>query len=678
MENGLNNSITGLKGVGAKRAETLQKLGIETIGDLLDYYPRTYLDLSNTVKIREIIDGEPAAVRATLVTDVSVKKTGRGGSLTLYSFIVSDGADTMQITLFNQKYTAEKLMRGGEYIFYGKGEVTGFFKTIKSPLIELPDNAAIMPVYPLSAGVTQKFLRSSTRAALDSCSEHIKETLPDRIIKKYCILSRKEAYEKIHFPKTLADSESALRRFVLEELLYFILGISVLKKKNRKRVSVPLSSPVDMSVFYSALSFELTNAQKRVINECLEDLKRPVSMTRLVQGDVGSGKTVVAAAIMFYAKMCGGQSAMMAPTEVLAVQHHENLSALFSKLGVTCALLTGSTGAAERRRIREGILSGEIDILIGTHALIQKDVSFKKLSLVIADEQHRFGVNQRSALTEKGENPHTLIMSATPIPRTMALILYGDLDVSVIDELPKGRQKISSFVVNSQSHEKMYGYLREQIMQGRQAYVVCPLIEENDESETRSVIEFSEQLAEKYLRGINICYLHGKMPPKEKEAVLKNFAEGKISVLVSTTVIEVGINVPNATVMIIENAEKFGLSQLHQLRGRVGRGSHKSWCFLVTDHQGQTRSRLENFCKTTDGFEISRQDLELRGPGDLFGSRQHGLPGLRLASLADMDSLRDAQQIASEIAAQKGWYSLPENAEIAAAVVRLFGKTTVV
>ena len=678
MENGLNNKITCIKGVGAKRAETLAKLGIETVGDLLDYYPRAYLDMSKTVPIREITDGEPAAVRATLITDVSVKRTGRGGSLALYSFFVSDGVDSMQITLFNQKYTAEKLMRGGEYIFYGKGEVTGFFRTIKSPIIEPADNASVFPVYPLSAGINQKMLRTSVRAALNEYSGLIKETLPDEIIEKYGLIGRKEAYENIHFPENAEDSKKALHRFVIEELLYFILGLSVLKKKNRKRVSKPLTCPVDMSVFYSSLSFELTGAQKRVINECIEDMRRPLSMTRLVQGDVGSGKTVVAAALMYYAKMCGAQSAMMAPTEVLAVQHHSNLSSLFKKLGITCALLTGSTGAAERRRIKEGILSGKIDILIGTHALIQKDVAFKDLALVIADEQHRFGVNQRSALTEKGENPHTLIMSATPIPRTMALILYGDLDVSVIDELPAGRQKISSFVVNSAAHEKMYGYLREQIMAGRQAYVVCPLIEENDESETRSVIEFSEQLAEKYLKYINIAYLHGKMPAKEKETVLRKFSEGEISVLVSTTVIEVGINVPNATVMIIENAEKFGLSQLHQLRGRVGRGSKKSWCFLVTDLGGQSRSRLENFCKTTDGFEISRQDLELRGPGDLFGSRQHGLPGLRLASLADMDSLHDAQQIASEITSKKGWYSLPEYSEIASAVVRLFGKTTVV
>jgi ATP-dependent DNA helicase RecG len=678
MEKDLNSDITYLKGVGSKRAETLRRLGIFTVADMLSYYPRTYVDMSSTVLISEIEDGQPAAVRATLTTDVSARRAGSGGKLSVYSFMASDGKDTMKITLFNRKYDAEKLERGKEYVFYGKGEAIGFFKTIKNPVIEPSDSAAIFPVYPLTANISQKILRSCVRSALDSCLDGIKETLPEYILEKYSLPTLKEAYKNIHFPSDISMAENARRRFVEEELITFILGLSVLKRKNRKRVSIPLDSDVDMSVFGAALPYELTNAQKRVIDECIRDMKRPFAMTRLVQGDVGSGKTAVAAALIYYAKMCGRQSALMAPTEVLAVQHYHGLSPLFEKLGIKVALLTGSASASEKKRIKESVESGDTDVLIGTHAIIQKDVFFDKLSLVIVDEQHRFGVNQRNLLTQKGENPHTLIMSATPIPRTMALILYGDLDVSVIDELPAGRQKVSSFVVNTQSHEKMYSFLREEVLKGRQAYVVCPLIEENDESETASVVEFSQQLAEKYLRYINIAYLHGKMPAKEKDDVLKRFASGEISVLVSTTVIEVGINVPNATVMIIENAEKFGLSQLHQLRGRVGRGSKKSWCFLVTDMQGQTLERLENFCKTNDGFEISRQDLELRGPGDLFGARQHGLTGLKLASLADMRSLTDAQNIAAEITSQKDWYTLPEYSGIAEAVVRLFGRTTVI
>jgi len=679
MEDNLLKSVTAIKGIGSHRAEALENLNIRTLRDIFDYYPRAYLDMKNLTPIANLRDGETAAVKARLETGVLEKKTGLGGKLTLYSFVVSDGDEEMSLTLFNQKFTAQKLEEGKEYIFFGKAEVIGFHKTIKNPIIEPADGAEIKPVYPLTAGVSQNLLRNSIKIALDGYIDSVSETLPEEIVSEFSLMSIKEAYKSIHFPQSTEDAEKARKRFITEELLYLILGMNILKKKNRKRTSMPLDKPVDMKVFTDSLPFSLTNAQKRVISECLNDMKKPFAMARLLQGDVGSGKTAVAAALMFYTSMCCGQSALMAPTEVLAIQHYENLKELFGKLNIKTALLTGSTKAAERKKTLEELKSGEISILIGTHALITKDVEFSRLSLVIADEQHRFGVNQRSALTEKGENPHVLIMSATPIPRTMALILYGDLDVSIIDELPAGRQKISSFVVGSDKHEKMYGYLREQVLAGNQAYVVCPNVEDSEnDAEIRSVIGFSEELAEKYLAGINVAYLHGKMAPKEKESVMKRFAEGEIKVLVATTVIEVGINVPNATVMIVENAERFGLSQLHQLRGRVGRGTKKSWCFLVTDFKGTVLERLENFCKTTDGYEISKQDLELRGPGDIFGSKQHGLPELKLASLTDMETLSQAQQIAVKITETKSWYTKPENAKIAEAVVRMFGKTTVV
>jgi ATP-dependent DNA helicase RecG len=586
----------------------------------------------------------------------------------------------MEVLFFNGTYLLPQFKTGLSFRFFGKvkceyGRVSMFHPSYARSDGEVQEG--ILPVYPLTRGLVQKDVRHLSAAALEMAGD-IPETLPVAAISSANLCGIDYAYRNIHYPEGDDQFRAARYRLVYEELFYLDTALALSRTrggKGRKGRSFDISAAKE---FTDRLPYKLTNAQSRALSEILSDMNSDKAMNRLVQGDVGSGKTAVAAALIYYAKMCGRQSALMAPTEVLAVQHYHGLSPLFEKLGIKVALLTGSASASEKKRIKESVESGDTDVLIGTHAIIQKDVFFDKLSLVIVDEQHRFGVNQRNLLTQKGENPHTLIMSATPIPRTMALILYGDLDVSVIDELPAGRQKVSSFVVNTQSHEKMYSFLREEVLKGRQAYVVCPLIEENDESETASVVEFSQQLAEKYLRYINIAYLHGKMPAKEKDDVLKRFASGEISVLVSTTVIEVGINVPNATVMIIENAEKFGLSQLHQLRGRVGRGSKKSWCFLVTDMQGQTLERLENFCKTNDGFEISRQDLELRGPGDLFGARQHGLTGLKLASLADMRSLTDAQNIAAEITSQKDWYTLPEYSGIAEAVVRLFGRTTVI
>ena len=643
METDLTKKVDTLKGIGPKRADALKKLGIITLRDLLFYFPRTYTDLSDVKSLEDIFDGETAAVRGHIISEVKTKRAGQGGRLTITKFVVRSGSVEMSVTLFNQKFLADKLDRGCEYLFYGKIVKTGIFYEMKSPRIEPVEEGVIQPVYSISEGIPQKMIRNSVRDVLNSYISSVEETLPKIVREKFGLLSLREALEKIHLPQEQADIENARRRFIYEELFLFRLGLSRSKIQRIKKRSLPINAPRSViDDFYRLLPYAPTNAQRRVISECVRDMGRNSAMARLVQGDVGSGKTTVAAALFCYAAKAGFQSCMMAPTEVLAIQHFKSLQPLLEKAGLTSALLTGSTPQSERKTLLAKLKSGEIDLLIGTHAVIQKGVDFAKLGLAVTDEQHRFGVNQREMLSEKGENPHVLVMSATPIPRSMALIMYGDLDVSVIDELPAGRQKISTFLVGTDYHERMYNYLRNEVMNGCQAYVVCPLVEDSDGlDDVVSVKSFWEKLTSEWLRYLNVAFLHGKMKSAEKEQILKDFSEGKIRVLVSTTVIEVGINVPNSTIMIIENADRFGLSQLHQLRGRVGRGSKKSYCFLVSD-SNSAKERLEKFCSTNDGFLISRMDLEQRGPGDFFGSRQHGLPDFAMASLADMKGLDEA------------------------------------
>lgn len=670
----LYEKVSVLKGVGKRREQTLSSVGILTLYDLLNYFPRKYRDLSETTLIRDLCAGEIYAVTAKVLSDVDMKKTRSG--LDMYTFIVSDGSADMTVNLFNQAYLAGKLEKGKTFIFYGKVQYFGLGKAMSSPQIELPENAGIIPVYPLVKGLTQKLLRGLMKEALAKCSEEFLPAVPEDIINEYELLPLRDAFENIHFPRSNEMLADAKRRLVFEEFFEFSVGVGALKRRTGNARSISLNRQTDMKKFYDTLPYELTGAQKRVIRECLSDMKKSVPMSRIVQGDVGSGKTVVAAALMYYTVKNGSQACMMAPTEILALQHYNTLSSIFESFGIRSALLTGSTPKKKRSDILSSLINGDTDILIGTHAVIQSNVSFKNLALAITDEQHRFGVVQRSELSEKGLAPHRLVMSATPIPRTLALIMYGDLDISVIDELPPGRKKISTFLVDSSYHVKMYKYLRAEISSGAQAYVVCPLVEDAEDDSVKSAVEYASELTSLILRGVPVKYLHGRMSAAEKEKALLEFKENKISVLVSTTVIEVGVDVPNASIMVIENAERFGLSQLHQLRGRIGRGAKKSYCFLVSDTESSlARERLEAFCKTTDGFEISRKDLELRGPGEFLGKNQSGNGMFRMGNLVtDMKVLEQAQSAAEKLWKINGWYKKEEYSLLRKAVSRMFSR----
>lgn len=666
--------LTSLCGVGKKRAELFGTLGLKTVADLFSFFPRTYIDLSNPVPISSLQDGENAVVFARVISPVRVARVK--GNRTLYKFMVSDGTANLQITLFNQEYTAQKMKEGLSFIFYGQSVLTGRRFEMTSPLIEDENNAVIVPVYRLTKGLSQHILRKTVDVALNQYLADVSEILPDCILKKYELMPVRAAYVCIHHPPDMESLHRAQMRFVFEELFLFMLGVCTIRTARQMRAGTPMVKPCDMQVFFSSLPYTFTAAQKRAFDECVADLQKQTPMARMIQGDVGCGKTAVAAAVLYYVAKNGKQGCLMAPTEILAVQHYDFFQPLFAQHGLCCRLLTGSTKSAERKEILSDLQSGRIDLLIGTHAVIEDRVVFKDLALTVTDEQHRFGVGQRSKLTGKGL-AHTLVMSATPIPRTLAFIIYGELDVSVIDELPPGRKPVSTFLVGTDYHVRMYRYLREQIQQGVQAYIVCPLVEEGEIQSLKSAVDYAKELTDMFLRGVSVRYLHGRMRGKEKEETLRAFAAGEIKVLVSTTVIEVGVNVPNASIMIIENAERFGLSQLHQLRGRVGRGTKKSYCFLVSDTKSmQTRERLDAFCSTNDGFEISRKDLQMRGPGDFFGQRQSGLPAFRHADLIrDMHILKSARDAAEEITAAPEWLSDYKFVKLKQAVLHLFDRT---
>lgn len=645
----LNSNIKYIKGVGEKRAGLFNSLGIFDVNALIHFYPRKYEDWSQTKTVSTAENGCEISVKATMITPVKEHMVRRG--MTLYKCRFSDGESIINVTIFNNKYLAQSLRIYEDYVLFGRLEKNLTSASMSSPKIEKADTGIkIHPIYSATGKLTSNAIAKVIKTALDEIGE-IPESLDSEIRQKYNLITLDRAIRQIHFPDTQTDAEDARKRLIFEELLTLQLGLLLLKSKKKSKTSVIIKK--DYSAEFSALlPFELTNAQKRAINDCVTDLKSGYPMGRLIQGDVGSGKTAVAASLCFTMIKNGYQCALMAPTEILAVQHYNSLSKMLTPTGIRVELLTGSTKAKDKKQIKSDLIDGKIDLLIGTHAIIQNDVEFNRIGLVITDEQHRFGVKQRASLAEKGENIHTLVMSATPIPRTLGLILYGDLDISIIDELPPGRQKIRTDVVDSRYRKRIYKFIKDAVARGEQAYIICPMVEENEEAfNLKSAQQYAEELANGEFYGYPLGLLHGKMKPKEKENVMNAFSNGDIHILIATTVVEVGVDVPNATVMVVENAERFGLSQLHQLRGRIGRGEKQSYCILISDSKSEkSRERLAVMKNNSDGFKIADEDLKTRGPGDFFGERQHGLPRLKIADmLQDIDILKMAQECAQEI-----------------------------
>ena len=647
----LSDKITALSGVAAKRAALYNKLGIFTVGDLINRFPRDYTDFSETVKIADAPVNEQAVVKGFVTQKIPAARIRQG--LVLYKVIIDDGSDTLTVVLYNNRFAYEGLEKDKEYRFFGR--VTGGFtrKEMNTPLIiSAEEERLIRPKYALTEGLTAQMVITNMTHALEAVSEEIEEFIPDEIRKKYKLCNEEYAYRNIHFPESSHAAELAKRRLGFDELTVMQCAMRLMREQTKEETGCTMKA-YPISEFEGSLPFQMTNAQKKACAEIFGDMCRNVPMNRLVQGDVGSGKTAVAAAACWLAAKNGCQSALMAPTEILARQHYATLKGFLEPLGINVGLLTGSMTQKQKNLVREALISGEITAVTGTHALISESVGFKRLGLVITDEQHRFGVNQRKLFALKGEKPHRLVMSATPIPRTLSLIIYGDLDVSIINELPKGRQPVETYAVTGKLRSRALGFVKKELDSGRQAYIVCPMIEDDPDTggELQAAKAYAEKIAAGEMKGYTIGLLHGKMLPAEKDAVMADFKEGKTQLLVSTTVIEVGVDVPNATVIMIESSDRFGLSQLHQLRGRVGRGQHKSSCILLTDNATEeTRARLKIMSSLHDGFAIAEEDLKLRGGGDFFGSRQSGLPPLKIADLySDRELLGDTSNAVGEL-----------------------------
>ena len=671
----LTDPVTILKGVGPSKAKQFAQLNIFTLRDLICHFPRGYEDRTKLITIDKLEVDTPACFKAMVMNHPRTSHIRKGLDLTKVQ--VADTTARLTLTFFNNKYAIEQLQYGQEYIFYGavSGDFVGYNMT--NPVFEAISSQPVttrrvLPIYPLTAGLSNAAMLKAVRQALAVCDPP-EEIIPESVRREYGILPAERAYYAIHEPQSMAEAELAKKRLIFEEFFVFSAGLSLMRAARSEKKTEAYTN-LNMEPFYASLPFSLTGAQKRAVEDILRDLGAGAPMNRLVQGDVGSGKTMVAAAAAFCAAGNRKQAAMMAPTEILAEQHYRSLSRLFTPMGIRTALLTGSMTPKQKQLVRDAIAAGEVDLAVGTHALLSDSTVFADLGLVITDEQHRFGVAQRSRLSAKGRDPHLLVMSATPIPRTLALLMYGDLEVSIINELPPGREPVDTFLVNESYRPRINAFIRKQVAEGHQCFVVCPAVEENEELGIKSATVWADTLQETVFPDLRIALIHGQMKGAEKDAVMASFAKGEADVLVATTVIEVGVDVPNATLMVIEDADRFGLSQLHQLRGRVGRGGSKSFCILTSHNRNpETLARLKALCKTTDGFRIAEEDLKMRGPGDFFGSRQSGLPTFRVANLSmDLQTLKDAQTASAAWIEAEGTSNAPEAKALRSRIGELF------